>query len=119
MTDNRDLDPEQVLTALRAGKVFLIDVREPAEFANQRIHGALLAPLSTFEPRSIPVGTDRQIVFQCGSGKRSRMALDRFIKETGAEAAHMQGGIGAWKARGFPCVTISPATGEVEDNGLY
>lgn len=119
MTDERDLDPEQVLEALRAGRVLLIDVREPAEFANQRIHGALLAPLSTFESGAIPLDTARRIVFQCGSGKRSRMALERFIRETGADAAHMQGGISAWRSAGLPCIAISPATGEVEDHGLY
>jgi hypothetical protein len=38
---------------------------------------------------------------------------------TGAEAAHMAGGIMKWKADGFPCVQINPATGKVEDHGRY
>ena len=119
MSDPRDLDPKAVFDALKRGEVLLIDVREPAEFANQRIHGALLHPLSTFDPRAIPANPGRQIIFQCGSGKRSRMALDRFLAETGAEAAHMAGGIGAWKSAGLPCVSINPATGAVEDHGRY
>lgn len=119
MTDPRDLDPRTVFDALKRGEVLLIDVREPAEFANQRIHGALLHPLSTFDPRAIPANPGRKIVFQCGSGKRSRMALDRFLSETGAEATHLAGGIGAWKSAGLPCVSVNPATGEVEDHGHY
>jgi rhodanese-related sulfurtransferase len=47
------------------------------------------------------------------------MALDRFLSETGAEAAHLAGGIGAWKSAGLPCVSVNPATGEVEDHGHY
>ena len=47
MADERDLAPASVFEALKAGEILLIDVREPAEFANQRIHGALLHPLST------------------------------------------------------------------------
>jgi rhodanese-related sulfurtransferase len=41
--------PTEVATLLRAGKVLLIDVREPAEFQTERIAGALLYPLSTFD----------------------------------------------------------------------
>lgn len=119
MQDPRDLDPEDVFEALKRGEVLLVDVREPAEFANRRIHGALLMPLSTFEPKAIPLDTKRRIVFQCGSGKRSRMALDRFMAETGAEAAHMAGGIGSWCGSRLPCVSIDPATGQVEDHGRY
>lgn len=119
MSDPRDLDPKEVFEALKRGEILLVDVREPAEFANQRIHGALLAPLSTFDPKAIPADSSRRIVFQCGSGKRSRMALDQFLAATGADAAHMAGGIGSWKACGLPCVSINPATGEVEDHGRY
>lgn len=119
MTDARDLTPAAVFEALKRNEIVLIDVREPAEFANQRIHGALLHPLSTFEPKAMPADPARQVVFQCGSGKRSRMALDQFLAATGADAAHMAGGIGAWRNAGLPCIQINPATGQVEDHGRY
>jgi rhodanese-related sulfurtransferase len=124
MTDPTDLSPADVFDALKAGKILLIDVREPAEYANERIHGALLHPLSTFEPKAIPTDGSRRVVFQCGSGKRSRSALDAFMAETGSveravDAAHLAGGIGAWKADGLPCVKINPATGRIEDHGRY
>ena len=41
--------PEQVDAALKAGEIILVDVREPGEYENERIPGALLLPLSTFE----------------------------------------------------------------------
>ena len=119
MSDERDLAPAEICDGLKANEVLLIDVREPAEFANERIHGALLHPLSTFEPKAIPTDGKRRIIFQCGSGKRSRMALDKFLAATGADAAHMAGGIGAWKSSGLPTVQINPATGQVEDHGRY
>lgn len=117
MADPRDLSPETVFDALKAGSILLVDVREPNEFAFERIHGALLHPLSTFEPRAIPTDSGRKVVFQCGSGKRSRAALEAFIAATGADAAHLAGGILAWKKAGKPCVQINPATGKVEDHG--
>ena len=91
MSDARDLKPNAIFDDLKAGRILLVDVREPSEFANQRIHGALLMPLSTFEPKALPIDSARRIVFQCGSGKRSRMALDLFMAATGADAPHMDG----------------------------
>ena len=119
MADKYDVKPEQVLADLKAGNILLVDVREPAEFANERIHGALLHPLSTFGPKALPTDGHRQIIFQCGSGKRSRMALEKFMKEIGVEAAHMAGGIAAWRSTGQPCIRIDPATGTVVDKGDY
>jgi rhodanese-related sulfurtransferase len=119
MADKYDLTPTAILDDLKAGRILLVDVREPAEFANERIHGALLHPLSTFEPKSLPVDGSRRVVFQCGSGKRSRKALETFLKATGADAAHMAGGIAAWKSSGLPCIRLDPATGSIVDNGAY
>ena len=93
------IDLEGAFEAHQAGARF-IDVREPAEFAAGRIHGALLHPLSTFEPKAIPTDGSRRVIFQCGSGKRSRQALEAYMAATGADAAHLEGGIGAWKGAG-------------------
>lgn len=119
MSDAKDLAPNAIYDGLKAGRILLVDVREPAEFANQRIHGALLMPLSTFEPKALPTDGARRVVFQCGSGKRSRKALDTFVAATGVDAAHMAGGIAAWKQLGLPCTQIDPATGQVVDHGHY
>lgn len=119
MADGRDLAPADIFEALKRQEILLVDVREPAEFANERIHGALLHPLSTFEPKAIPTDGTRRVVFQCGSGKRSRQALNTFLAETGSDAVHLDGGIGGWKAAGLPTVRIDPSTGRVQDNGRY
>lgn len=119
MADERDLAPSSVMDGLKSGDILLVDVREPAEFANERIHGALLHPLSTFEPRAIPTDGTRRVVFQCGSGKRSRKALEAFLAANGGDAAHLDGGLGAWKSAGLPCTQIDPATGQVRDDGRF
>lgn len=119
MDVERDLSPQQVFEALKADKAILVDVREPAEFAAERIHGALLSPLSTFDTRALPTDSARRIIFQCGSGMRSMKALGDFISQTGAEASNLAGGLKAWKLAGLPTVRINPATGKVEDNGHF
>ena len=114
-TKTKDLTPKQVKAALDARAILLIDVREPAEFAAERIHGALNFPLSTFDPTALPKADDKTIVFQCGSGKRSAMAVDRCRKAGHAIDAHLAGGITAWKAENLPTITIDSATGAVRD----
>jgi rhodanese-related sulfurtransferase len=111
----KDLSPAQVKAALDAHAILLIDVREPAEFAAERIHGALNFPLSTFDPTALPKTDDRTIVFQCGSGKRSANAVDLCRKAGHDIDAHLAGGIMAWKAQGLPTVTIDSETGAVRD----
>lgn len=99
------MDVAEVATLLRAGKLLLIDVREPAEFQAERIAGALLYPLSTFDAAAIPEDGVRKVVFHCGSGKRSFTAAEHRLAAGQRHAAHMGGGMAAWKAAGLPVVT--------------
>jgi rhodanese-related sulfurtransferase len=111
----RDLTPAQVKTALAAHQILLIDVREPAEFAAERIHGALNYPLSTFDPGALPEAGDKLVVLQCGSGKRSATAVGKCQAAGHAIDAHLAGGIMAWKAAGLPTVTLDANSGAVND----
>ncbi len=113
----KDLTPQQVRALLDAHEILLIDVREPAEFAAERIHGALNFPLSTFDPGALPQAGDRLMVLQCGSGKRSAMAVEQCRKARHTIDSHLAGGIMAWKASGLPTVTIDSATGSLRDPG--
>ena len=116
---SQDLSPNEAYEALVAGTAALIDVREPMEFASERIHGALNMPLSTFDAKALPVLNGQTLIFQCGSGKRSRTALDQFLKTRSEPAAHMATGIAGWKQAQLPLVRIDPATGRVIDPGAF
>jgi rhodanese-related sulfurtransferase len=111
----KNLTPAEVHAALADDQITLIDVREPAEYAAERIHGALLYPLSTFDPDALPNGGAKPIVLQCGSGKRSAMAIERCQKAGLAIDAHLAGGIAAWKQAGLPTITLDASTGRVHD----
>ena len=107
-----DVAPQEALAAQQAGEVVIIDVREPAEFAVERIAGALNLPLSTFEPASLlAVVAPERILFQCGSGMRSLKAVTACRLSGFAIDRHLAGGIGGWKAAGLPTIRIDPATG--------
>jgi rhodanese-related sulfurtransferase len=96
-----EYDPEEVQALLEQGRVLLVDVREPMEYAAERIAGALLYPLSTFDAADLPPEGERAVVFQCAAGGRSLTAA-RMRKAGGQPAAHMAGGISEWKAQGLP-----------------
>jgi rhodanese-related sulfurtransferase len=111
----RNLEPAEVARWLSEGAITLIDVREPAEYAAERIHGALLYPLSTFDPRALPDTEGRMIVFQCGSGMRSAKAVAACEAAGLPHDSHLKGGIQAWKAAGFPTIKVDPATGQMRE----
>ncbi len=116
-TKTRDLSPGEVRAALAAGEIVLIDVREPAEFAAERVHGALNFPLSSLDPGDLPAAEARTLVFSCGSGKRSAMAVERCRKAGHAVECHLAGGIMAWKAAGLPTLTHGAKAGASGDRG--
>ena len=113
----KNLAAAEVARGLKEDAIILIDVREPAEFAAERIHGALLFPLSTFDPHALPDCGKRTVVFQCGSGIRSAKAVAACQKAGLPHDSHLKGGIKAWKAAGHPTTSTDPATGKPRDRG--
>ena len=112
MTTPETLDPAELAALLRAHRVLLVDVREPNEYAAERIPGALLYPLSTFEAVVLPEDGGRPIVFHCAGGKRSMDAAMRRLAAGAPGARHLGGGIAAWKAAGLPVVTANGVVGQ-------
>jgi rhodanese-related sulfurtransferase len=100
----KDLTPHQVRAALDAQEILLIDVREPEEFAAERIEGALNVPLSTLDPKALADAGDKAVVLHCAGGKRSGMAIEKCRAAGQAIDTHLGGGLAAWKAAGLPTV---------------
>jgi rhodanese-related sulfurtransferase len=102
----RDLTPEEVARGLEAGRIVLVDVREPNETELERFPGAVIVPLSAFDPAAIPVPEGREVVFACRSGRRSVTASLAAQDQGFAYGSHLAGGILAWKAAGLPTETL-------------
>ena len=97
-----DLTPEEVSKGMAEGRYLLVDVREPNEVAVDAYPGAVVVPLSSFDPASIPDPKGRQVVFACRSGKRSVTASLAAQAAGLAHDKHLAGGMLAWKAAGLP-----------------
>jgi rhodanese-related sulfurtransferase len=100
-----DLTPEEVASGLTEGRMVLVDVREPNETVVEGFPGAVLVPLSAFDPAAIPAPDGRVVVFACRSGRRSVTASLAAQEQGFAYDCHLAGGILAWKAAGLPTET--------------
>lgn len=109
----QNLEPQTVARWLSEKSILLVDVREPGEYAAERIPGALLYPMSSFDPAALPDSGARKVVFLCGSGMRSARAVAACEAAGVAIDSHLQGGLQAWKAAGLPLLRADPATGQL------
>ena len=92
-------------------RTLILDVREPAEWSEGHIPGALLVPRGTLEAKADleyasrePRLADRNqpIIVHCASGARSVLATDVLQAMGFTNVRSMAGGIGAWKEKGLP-----------------
>jgi rhodanese-related sulfurtransferase len=97
-----NLTPQDVAEGVRAGRMLLIDVREPNEVAVEAYPDALVLPLSAFDPSAIPDPEGKEVVFACRSGRRSVTASLAAQDQGYPYKCHLAGGIIAWKAAGLP-----------------
>lgn len=108
-----ELTPEEVAARYNANEIVLIDVRTVQEFAFERIHGALNAPMATLDPHKLPLDGAKHVIFHCGSGVRSAKVAELLIQNGCEKVVHMKGGLNAWKAAKLPTVAINPVTGNL------
>jgi rhodanese-related sulfurtransferase len=105
------LTPQEVKELFDADKIVIVDVRTAVEYAFEHVPGAMLFPLSTFDPAKLPLQEGKPIVFHCGSGVRSTLVAKKCIAAGLGKATHMEGGFAGWKKAGLSFATVDPGTG--------
>ncbi len=93
--------------ALRESGAFVLDVRQPDEWATVHIPGATLIPLGDLPARIAEVPKDRQVVVVCRSGNRSAQGRDILLAAGYPSVTSMAGGMTDWAAAGYPTTTGS------------
>jgi rhodanese-related sulfurtransferase len=90
---------------VQAEQPFLVDVREPNEYATGFIEGAVNIPLRTLAQHleALP-GLDEEIVVTCCSGPRSAIALTALRALGYQEVRLLAGGVNGWRAASLPLV---------------
>lgn len=87
--------------AAHAGGAFVLDVREPHEYAAGHVPGAVSIPMSELGARVAELPADQGIFVICESGGRSRQVV-AFLAAQGLSAANVSDGTAGWRARGWP-----------------
>jgi rhodanese-related sulfurtransferase len=93
--------------ALRESGAFVLDVRQPDEWAAGHIPDATLIPLGDLSARIAEVPTDRQVLVVCRSGNRSAQGRDILLGAGYPSVTSMAGGMNDWTAAGYPTTTGS------------
>jgi thioredoxin 1 len=95
-----EVDLETFERAWSAGATVL-DVRNPDEYAEGHVPGAVLLPLSDLADRrdQVPVASPLYVI--CAAGGRS-LAAAKALHSAGLDVRSVIGGTRAWQAAGFP-----------------
>jgi rhodanese-related sulfurtransferase len=101
--DESVITPEDVQRRQAEGeRLFILDVREPAEYAEGHIAGSKLIPLGQLAQRASSLPQDRPIVVVCLSGSRSGVGQSLLKRAGFTNVLNMRGGMGAWARKGLP-----------------
>ncbi len=110
-THIKEWDAETAQEKIAAGGVLVVDVREPDEFAQGHLHGALNIPRGVLEgaaddsthyrhPRLCKAHAE-QVLLYCKSGGRSALGAWA-LQQMGFERVYsLAGGVECWEAEGF------------------
>lgn len=92
----RGIDPDRLRKLQAEGRAFLVDVREPDEYAAGHIPGTVSIPLGSLPGRLRELPREKIIVAVCLRGQRSRTAA-RLLRSAGfAEVYSLERGMLGW-----------------------
>ena len=81
---------------------FVLDVREPAEWAAGHIAGATLIPLGQLPARLSEVPRDQAVIVVCRTGHRAAQGRDILLRAGYNAVTVMTGGMTEWLSEGEP-----------------
>ena len=92
------------LLAAKAGRSFLLDVREPYEVEICRIEGGVQIPMRQVPARLGELPRDRHLLVICHHGDRSRRVAGYLRSQGFPAVSNVQGGMAAWAERLDPAM---------------
>lgn len=103
--DIEDINVEQLDDLLKntnGSKPVILDVREPWEYQQGHIPGAILAPLGSLSSRIVELDTSRPVAVVCATGNRSQSATALLGQKKFEKIYNVLGGTMAWMQQGLP-----------------
>jgi len=95
-TRYKNISADDLREKMEKGEDFLLlDVRTPAEHAEDAIEGSLLIPVQELSFRAAELPRNREIVAYCRVGNRSAFAAS-YLSKLGYNVKNLEGGILTW-----------------------
>lgn len=88
-----------------AAEAYVLDVREPDEWAAGHAPGAHHLPMMEIPARLSEVPTDVDVVVACRSGGRSSQVVAYLMNNGWENVRNLEGGMQDWAVRGRPLVS--------------
>ncbi|HEU0304412.1 MAG TPA: rhodanese-like domain-containing protein [Gaiellaceae bacterium] len=106
----RNATPEEVADDVLAGGLVVVDVREPDEFEQGHIPGAVNIPRGWLEFRADPtcpaydqrIAPDGRLLVTCAIGGRSALAAAALQELDYANVTNLEFGFEGWRKAGYP-----------------
>jgi rhodanese-related sulfurtransferase len=95
----------EVSAAAVSDDAFLLDVREPEEWAAGHAPEAYHVPMNQLLARLDEVPADRDVVVVCRVGSRSAQVVAYLQANGWSRTSNLHGGMYAWQAAGRPMTT--------------
>ncbi len=97
----QEVTAEETKVRQKAGAV-IVDVREPYEWSEGHIPGALHIPLGSLARRATELDSAKEVIAVCRSGNRSISAAMILQRAGFTKASSMSGGMISWMRHNFP-----------------
>jgi|688.fasta_scaffold80814_2 rhodanese-related sulfurtransferase len=81
---------------IKKGPIHILDVREPEEFEEGHIPGALLTPISDFMNHINKIEKNKHYFIVCYSGARSQVVAD-YLGKNGFQVTNVMGGMSLYR----------------------
>ncbi|TCT24556.1 hydroxyacylglutathione hydrolase [Melghiribacillus thermohalophilus] len=91
-----EVEPKEIKEQIEKGEVYVLDVRNLTEFKEGHIPGASHIMLGTLPERLNEVPQDKQIVLNCGTGKRSAIGASVLQANGIKDIVNLVGGFERW-----------------------
>jgi rhodanese-related sulfurtransferase len=109
MSDNTPaITVDELAAAVQQGAT-VVDVREPGEYVDGHVPGAVLMPMGQLPSRVNELDRNDPVYVVCASGNRSASMTD-FLTNAGFDAYSVAGGTSGWARSGRDVVTGTSPT---------
>lgn len=92
----------QATQLLNQGKVTIVDVRTPEEFAGGHLRQSKNIPLAELGTRIGELDKARPVLVVCASGARASRAASQLRRAGFGDVHVLAGGFGEWQSQGLP-----------------